>query len=108
MLRVSFAFAARFQRRHRRKQGKLRPSRATGLQPLLPVLQGLRVPLQVGGRADIRKEINEINFVASLTDSTIRGYDAAPYLPDAIITADKRINSKSNTHCWPSGGSNSI
>lgn len=48
---------------------------------------------KVGGRADIRKEINEINFVASLTDSTIRGYDAAPYLPDAIITADKRINS---------------
>ena len=42
---------------------------------------------------DIRKEINEINFVASLTDSTVRGYESAPYLPDAIVTADKRINS---------------
>lgn len=62
--------------------------------------------LQVGGRADIRKEINEINFVASLTDSTIRGYDAAPYLPDAIITADKRINSKLVNLCEPSTCSN--
>jgi hypothetical protein len=49
---------------------------------------------KVGGRVDIRKEINEINFVASFTDSTIRGYESAPHLPDALITADKRINDK--------------
>jgi hypothetical protein len=48
---------------------------------------------QVGGRVDIVKEINEITFTASLTDSTVRGYESAPYLPDAIVTADKRINS---------------
>lgn len=47
---------------------------------------------QAGGRVDIVKEINEITFTASLTDSTIRGYESAPYLPDAIVTADKRIN----------------
>lgn len=50
--------------------------------------------VQLGGRVDIRKEINEINFVASFTDSTVRGYESAPHLPDAIITADKRINGK--------------
>lgn len=56
---------------------------------------------QVGGRVDIKKEINEINFIASLTDSTIRGYESAPHLPDAIITADKRINSKQFRSCLP-------
>ena len=30
--------------------------------------------------------------MASFTDSTLRGYESAPHLPDAIITADKRIN----------------
>lgn len=48
---------------------------------------------KVGGRVDIKKEVNEITFVASLTDSTIRGYESAPHLPDVIVTADKRINS---------------
>jgi hypothetical protein len=51
---------------------------------------------KVGGRLDIKKEISEINFVASLTDSTIRGYESAPHLPDAIVTADKKINSNLN------------
>lgn len=46
---------------------------------------------KVGGRVDIRKDIEDIRLVASLTDSTIRGYESAPYLPDAIITADKRV-----------------
>lgn len=40
---------------------------------------------------DIRRDIEDIRFVASLTDSTIRGYESAPYLPDAIVTADKRV-----------------
>ena len=43
---------------------------------------------------DIRKDIDDIRFVASLTDSTIRGYESAPYLPDAIVTADKRVTGK--------------
>lgn len=57
--------------------------------------------VQVGGRLDIKKEISEINFVASLTDSTIRGYESAPHLPDAIVTADKKINSEPLSTCGP-------
>ena len=48
----------------------------------------------VGGRVDLRKEINEIKFTASITDATARDYEAAPWLKDSIITAEKRLNSK--------------
>ena len=48
----------------------------------------------VGGRADLRKEINEIKFTASITDASARDYEAAPWLKDSIITAEKRLNSK--------------
>lgn len=50
----------------------------------------------VGGRVDLRKEINEIKFTASLTDASARDYEAAPWLKDSIITAEKRLNSKSS------------
>ena len=80
-------------------------SRTSQSQPPEQLSSSLRCltgcSLQVGGRVDIKKEIDEINFVASLTDSTVRGYDSAPYLPDAIITADKRINSEHPRTCLP-------
>lgn len=46
----------------------------------------------VGGRVDLRKQINEIKFTASITDATARDYEAAPWLKDSIITAEKRLN----------------
>jgi hypothetical protein len=52
-----------------------------------------RSAAKVGGRVDIAKEIGEINFVVSLTDATIKGYEAAPWLKDAIVTAEKKLNS---------------
>ncbi|KAK9824139.1 hypothetical protein WJX72_008067 [[Myrmecia] bisecta] len=52
-----------------------------------------RSAAKVGGRVDLAKEIGEINFVLSLTDATIKGYEAAPWLKDAILTAEKKINS---------------
>ncbi len=56
---------------------------------------------------DIRKDIEDIRFVASLTDSTIRGYESAPYLPDAILTADKRVTGELLRHLpvgWGNAG----
>ena len=49
----------------------------------------------VGGRVDLRKEINEIKFTASITDASARDYEAAPWLKDSIITAEKRLNGES-------------
>lgn len=46
----------------------------------------------VGGRVDLRKEINDIKFTASITDASARDYEAAPWLKDSIITAEKRLN----------------
>lgn len=48
----------------------------------------------VGGRVDLRKKINEIKFTASITDASARDYEAAPWLKDSIITAEKRLNSE--------------
>ena len=48
----------------------------------------------LGGRVDLRKEINEIKFTASITDASARDYEAAPWLKDSIITAEKRLNSE--------------
>lgn len=49
-----------------------------------------------GGRADLRKEINDIHFTASVTDNSLRDYENAPQIRDGVITAEKRINNKSN------------
>ena len=46
----------------------------------------------VGGRVDLRKEINDIKFTASITDASARDYEAAPWLKDSIVTAEKRLN----------------
>ena len=48
--------------------------------------------IAVGGRTDLRKEINDIKFTASITDASARDYEAAPWLKDSIITAEKRLN----------------
>ncbi|KAK9799816.1 hypothetical protein WJX73_003553 [Symbiochloris irregularis] len=47
----------------------------------------------IGGRLDVRRQIEDFNVVASLTDNTVRDYDAAPWLKDALLTADKKISS---------------
>ena len=47
-----------------------------------------------GGRADLRKEINDIHFTASVTDNSLRDYENAPQIRDGVITAEKRINSE--------------
>lgn len=41
---------------------------------------------------DIAKDINEIRFTASLTDASLRDYEAVPYSRDFIISAEKRLN----------------
>jgi hypothetical protein len=48
-----------------------------------------------GGRLDVRKEINEIHFTASITDLSLKDYNNAPYFKDALITAEKRLNANS-------------
>lgn len=48
---------------------------------------------KVGGRVDIAKDINEIKFTASLTDASLRDYEAVPYSRDFIISAEKKLNS---------------
>ncbi|DBA69267.1 hypothetical protein WJX79_004479 [Trebouxia sp. C0005] len=50
----------------------------------------------LGGRVDLRKEINEIKFTASITDASARDYEAAPWLKDSIVTAEKRLNDQSS------------
>jgi hypothetical protein len=45
-----------------------------------------------GGRVDIKREINDINFTLSVTDASIKDYEAAPWIKDAIITAEKKVN----------------
>ncbi|KAL3155581.1 hypothetical protein ABBQ38_010838 [Trebouxia sp. C0009 RCD-2024] len=52
--------------------------------------------IAVGGRTDLRKEINDIKFTASITDASARDYEAAPWLKDSIITAEKRLNDQSS------------
>ena len=54
-----------------------------------------RVSLGPGGRIDVRRQIEDFNIIASLTDNTVRDYDAAPWLKDALLTADKKISSAS-------------
>lgn len=44
----------------------------------------------------MRKEINQIKFTASVTDASLRDYEAAPWLKDSIITAEKRLNDNSS------------
>ena len=53
------------------------------------------VLLGVGGRVDVKRQIEEFNVVASFTDTTLRDYDAAPWLKEALVTADKKISSAS-------------
>ena len=50
--------------------------------------------LTAGGRVDIHGYIDEFKVVASLTDNTLRAYESAPWLRDAIVTADKKVSSK--------------
>ena len=47
---------------------------------------------KVGGRVDVSKEINEINFTASITDASARDYEATPWIRDFIVSAEKRLN----------------
>ena len=47
----------------------------------------------LGGRADIRKSINDVHLTLSLTDATVREFEAAPWLTGALITAEKKLNS---------------
>ena len=42
---------------------------------------------------DVKRQIEDFNVVASLTDNTLRDYEAAPWLKDALVTADKKISS---------------
>jgi hypothetical protein len=46
----------------------------------------------VGGRVDVRKTFEDINFVLSLTDATAKDVENAPWLQDALLTADKKIS----------------
>jgi len=39
------------------------------------------------GRADATKEFDDFTLTASLTDSTVKDFDAAPWMKDALITA---------------------
>lgn len=52
-----------------------------------------------GGRVDVKREIEDFNIVASLTDNTLRDYEAAPWLKEALVTADKKISSA--PHIYP-------
>lgn len=47
---------------------------------------------KVGGRVDVSKELNEINFTASITDASARDYEATPFVRDFILSAEKRLN----------------
>ncbi len=46
---------------------------------------------------DIAKDINEIKFTASLTDASLRDYEAVPYSRDFIISAEKKLNCASRS-----------
>ena len=37
--------------------------------------------------------VEDFKVVASFTDNTLRTYESAPWLRDAIVTADKKISS---------------
>ena len=50
---------------------------------------------KVGGRVDVTKDLNEIRFTASVTDASGRDYEAAPWIRDFIVTAEKRLNGTS-------------
>ncbi|CAK0787514.1 hypothetical protein CVIRNUC_010734 [Coccomyxa viridis] len=50
---------------------------------------------KVGGRVDVTKDINEIRLTGSVTDATARDYEAAPWVRDFIVTAEKRLNANS-------------
>jgi len=45
---------------------------------------------KVGGRLDVSRSIEDIHFTASVTDSTVRGYED---LNDLLVTGSKKINS---------------
>ena len=47
---------------------------------------------KVGGRMDVSRSIEDIHFTASVTDSTVRGYED---LNDLLVTGSKKINSAS-------------
>ena len=49
------------------------------------------------------KELNEINFTASITDASARDYEATPFVRDFILTAEKRLNSEGPPFMPPSG-----
>jgi hypothetical protein len=51
---------------------------------------------KLGGRVDIKRQINEIDFILSVTDATIRDYESAPWTRDAILTAGKKVNSNTS------------
>jgi hypothetical protein len=50
------------------------------------------VNAKVGGRVDFRHRVNDINFTISGTDASARGYEDIPWVRDAVITADTRVN----------------
>ena len=68
------------------------PYRSTGQSAVDAECSGW---LGAGGRIDIKRQIEDFNIVASLTDNTLRDYEAAPWLKDALVTADKKISSAS-------------
>jgi hypothetical protein len=44
-------------------------------------------PTHHSGRADATKEFDDFTLTASLTDSTVKDYEAAPWMKDALVTA---------------------
>ncbi len=47
-----------------------------------------KVETRFGARTDVSQRIENFTLTASVTDSTIRDVEAAPWLKDAIITAE--------------------
>lgn len=45
-----------------------------------------------GGRVDVTKTINEIKFVLSLTDASVKTVEQAPKVEGVILTGQKQIN----------------
>lgn len=49
-----------------------------------------------GGRVDVTKTINEIKFVLSLTDASVKTVEQAPKIEGVILTGQKQINDNLN------------
>lgn len=47
---------------------------------------------KAGGRLDLKKQINDIDFQLSVTDASVKDYEAAPWVKDLLLTGDKRVN----------------